>query len=797
MTSSFHSKLLLLIMLCSVANTAVAQKRPLTTDDLLRLEELSDEFAISPGGELLAYVVKRPRAGSSVHKYAYLDGNDRADIWLVSMSGGKPRNLTNGAMDGAGYWRPSWSPDGNRLALLSTKGDNVHVWVWEKTFDRLRKVTDRGVDYTFQQSPCQWLANQQLACAVLPEGQKPNVMTLMTRGPETALRQWQKAWKGDEATVSVLESGMPSALDKRPQGQLLLIDLAGAGNKAISGYSFREIQVSPDQQYVAALKQVDVVRPEAGRNLVQGSLQLFEAIVIDKQGSSLVPSLSKIHEVQTNSVRWSRDSSSLALLGRKTKGARLQVFKCVVLSNNCQPVTGEDTIPTAVVWGDNDDLLVRSTMNGSSRADWWVLDSSNQGRNITAKLKTSPGPLVREGARNSFITLAEGEIWRLQMGKDEPVNLTAGFEPRVTSIVWPRLEETPGPTVIVSVRHGTQVELQRLDLASGQLIALTKPHAYATLVAFDSHRSSPVFRANDRTGTYLWIASALVLQTNTFLNEIAQGEFRRVDYRGLDGQDLSAWLILPVNYEAGKRYPLVTWVYAGMMVGDRPSHMAQLNMPHSLNQQLLAARGYAVLIPSMPLKPEGDTTDPYLELTKGVLPAIDKVIELGIADSKRLGVMGQSYGGYSTYGLITQTTRFQAAISLAGIADLTSLYGQFDVRFRYDEFANERLFYQIWNEGGQGRMGSTPWQDVGRYVRNSPWFYVERVQTPLLIIQGDLDYVAIQQGEQFFTALHRQGKRARFARYWGEDHVFQSPANIRDMWQQIYAWLDEHLRSQK
>jgi dipeptidyl aminopeptidase/acylaminoacyl peptidase len=213
-----------------------------------------------------------------------------------------------------------------------------------------------------------------------------------------------------------------------------------------------------------------------------------------------------------------------------------------------------------------------------------------------------------------------------------------------------------------------------------------------------------------------------------------------------------------------------------------------------LNLQLLAARGYAVLIPSMPLRPEGETTDPYLELTKGVLPAVDKAIDLGIADPKKLAVMGQSYGGYATYGLITQTNRFQAAVVLAGISDLASMYGGFDARFRYDEFANERIFLQAWAEGGQGRMGSPPWKDLGRYLRNSPIAYAERVQTPLLIIQGDLDYVAMQQGEQFFTALYRQNKRVRFARYWGEEHVFESPANIRDMWQQIFKWLDEHLQ---
>jgi dipeptidyl aminopeptidase/acylaminoacyl peptidase len=88
-------------------------------------------------------------------------------------------------------------------------------------------------------------------------------------------------------------------------------------------------------------------------------------------------------------------------------------------------------------------------------------------------------------------------------------------------------------------------------------------------------------------------------------------------------------------------------------------------------------------------------------------------------------------------------------------------------------------------------MGNPPWKDLGRYIRNSPIFSVDRVQTPLMIMQGDLDYVALQQGEEFFTSLYRQGKRAEFVRYWGEGHVLESPANIRDMWQRIFAWFDQ------
>ena len=88
----------------------------------------------------------------------------------------------------------------------------------------------------------------------------------------------------------------------------------------------------------------------------------------------------------------------------------------------------------------------------------------------------------------------------------------------------------------------------------------------------------------------------------------------------------------------------------------------------------------------------------------------------------------------------------------------------------------------------------TPRKDSERYLRNSPLSYADRIETPLLIMQGDMDSVAMQQGEQMFTALYRQNKRASFVRYWGEGHVLEGPANIRDMWQRIYKWFDQFLR---
>lgn len=337
-----------------------------------------------------------------------------------------------------------------------------------------------------------------------------------------------------------------------------------------------------------------------------------------------------------------------------------------------------------------------------------------------------------------------------------------------------------------------------LDLRSGELRPLPWPSARGWLAEFAPDHRTAVPVAVDRMGARLWVSKPAfeehraVLEANEWLCNIAEGEPRRVDYRGLDGQDLKGWLILPVDYEQGRRWPLITWVYPGLVFARStpPTRAVSITAHHSLNKQLFAARGYAVLLPSMPLEREGESGDPYLELAKGVLPAVDKAIELGIADPDRLGVMGQSYGGYGTYGLITQTRRFGAAVALAGFADLISLYGQFDPRLRYHEYAHERLFQASLAESGQLRMGGPPWQDAQRYVRNSPLLQADRVETPLLIIQGDMDYVPLQQGEQFFSALYRQGKRARLVRYWGEGHVFQSPANIRNMWEEIYGWFD-------
>jgi dipeptidyl aminopeptidase/acylaminoacyl peptidase len=177
------------------------------------------------------------------------------------------------------------------------------------------------------------------------------------------------------------------------------------------------------------------------------------------------------------------------------------------------------------------------------------------------------------------------------------------------------------------------------------------------------------------------------------------------------------------------------------------------------------------------------------DIAKAVLPGVNKAIELGIADPDKLGVMGHSYGGYSTLSLIVQSTRFKAAVCSAGIANLFSQYGA---------FGEDGMTIGVgWAEDGQGRLAGSPWEFRERYIENSPYFYLDRVITPVLIIQGTKDRnVYPLNSDELFVALRRLGKQAVYLKYVGEEHGAWTPKNQIDRGYRIIQWFDDHLKAQ-
>ena len=209
------------------------------------------------------------------------------------------------------------------------------------------------------------------------------------------------------------------------------------------------------------------------------------------------------------------------------------------------------------------------------------------------------------------------------------------------------------------------------------------------------------------------------------------------------------------------------------------------------NVPALVGHGYAVLLPSMPGLAPTDIA-PF-DFAGQILSAVDAVIARGDADPARLGLWGHSYGGYTGATVATETDRFNAIVVSSGIYDLTSFQGTFAPTARMNPgYGLGILPWAGWTETGQPHLGASPWTNPARYVANSPIYHVGRITTPMLILASDRDFTPLQQGEQLFSALYRQGKDAELISYWGENHVLMSPANVRDAYARVFAWFDSH-----
>jgi len=159
------------------------------------------------------------------------------------------------------------------------------------------------------------------------------------------------------------------------------------------------------------------------------------------------------------------------------------------------------------------------------------------------------------------------------------------------------------------------------------------------------------------------------------------------------------------------------------------------------------------------------------------MSAVDRAIEEGIADPERLGVGGWSYGGILTNYVITKTTRFKAAISGASEVNYTANYG-------HDH-------YQLQWETELG----LPWENTDLWLRLSPFFHVDKIRTPTLVMCGQADWnVPLQNSEQLYQALRRLGVDTQLVIYPGESHGIRRPSFQKDRLQRYVAWYDRWLK---
>ena len=442
-------------------------------------------------------------------------------------------------------------------------------------------------------------------------------------------------------------------------------------------------------------------------------------------------------------------------------------------------------------------------------------------RRIAVAVASSP-PVATSG--DAYYYLDEGDLWR--GGLDgAPENLTRDYPHRIN---------------LYEREHRASLAPIRPSHASATPPSLEEAYFVTEL---DGRRSLVMFSNNGDTfstlpfplGDYVYLLAATVngavFLTNTYgvgsqLHYVAAGEPQRprllyhfnrqladaqpaagpvrIDHKDYEGDDVAGWLFLPpdASPDTPEPLPLVVIAYPGLIYDEPPLNRLpyaqsfwDLRLTVNTIMEVYAGQGYAVLLPSIPYAKDGGPGEPMMQMMPAILSALDGAIKTGFVDSDRMALSGQSFGGYAALSVATQTDRFQAIIAMAPLSNLTSIYGQFlPGVFPYGD-GNGKLFAtraQI-TESGQTRMKAPPWREPERYIRNSPFFYVDKVKTPLLILHSDLDTAALMtQSEEMFTGLYRENKDVLYVRYLGANHVIIQPQHQRDMWERTFQFLRDH-----
>ncbi len=372
-----------------------------------------------------------------------------------------------------------------------------------------------------------------------------------------------------------------------------------------------------------------------------------------------------------------------------------------------------------------------------------------------------------------------------------PVNPAGGGPARLLTKEIDRNVDAPqfspdGRSIVFLLEDGGNVHLARVPAAGGAVERIVTGER--EIEDFDAGPKGELAVLESQT-TYPSEVSAvdggdlrglrrLTRVNDDFLGGIRLAKVERLRVKNPDGQAIDAFLTRPPDAPAGQRLPTLLRIHGGPV--------AQFSTGFQLEWQVLAAYGYAVVAAN----PRGSSgygrafsraifADWGNKDYDDVLAAVDHAITLGVADPERLGVGGWSYGGILTNYVVTKTGRFKAAISGASETNYLSNYGT-------DHYQKE------W----EAEIG-LPWKNTDLWVRLSPFFSVEKITTPTLLLCAGADVnVPCLNSEQLFQALRRLGRETELVIYPDQSHSLTKPSYIKDRFDRSLAWYDQHLKPQ-
>jgi dipeptidyl aminopeptidase/acylaminoacyl peptidase len=433
------------------------------------------------------------------------------------------------------------------------------------------------------------------------------------------------------------------------------------------------------------------------------------------------------------------------------------------------------------------------------RADLWIVTTSGELTRLTDDEFNYSSPvwspdgrfLVARGGASLDVVIREG--WDHGAPSDLFLLPTDGGPVRNLTEAWDLLPGTPtwspeGDFLLIPAGVSGNSHLFRLEMGSGEVQQVTEGERMLGGLTFSKDLSRMAYTVSGPTVPGdLYSARTdgsderrLTSLNTDLLAELQLQEVRNLHFDSPDGTEIEGWIIPPAGWEEGDggSHPMILTIHGG-------PHGAYGNR-FMFEQQLLAAQGYFVLYTN-PRASTGYGED-FRWGTWGawgfndyedIMAGVDHVLARYPIDEERMGVTGYSYGGYMTNWIITQTGRFAAAVSGASISNWMSDYGTADI-----PRTKESEFY------------GPPWEkeSLDLLLRSSPIVHAKGVSTPTLFVHGEADLrVPIEEAEQMYTALHKQGVPASFIRYPDSYHGGWTPWRLVHRYWSSLQWWEEWL----
>ncbi len=391
------------------------------------------------------------------------------------------------------------------------------------------------------------------------------------------------------------------------------------------------------------------------------------------------------------------------------------------------------------------------------------------------------------------------DIWRIATDGSEPACLTAG-EGRKSDTVFRVIdldpeEETiaPDARLLLEAYHDLEKHdaLYSIMPAGGEMRRLYGTGKHSIGVVAKAKKTDRILFTRERYDEFpdLWTSNVefeepkRLTDANPQIADFAWGSAELVEWSSADGIPLQGILIKPGNYEPGKRYPVLVYYYR--FFSQRLNLFNEPVVNHRPSFPLYASNGYAVFLPDIRF----EVGQPGFSATKCLVPGIQKLVDMGIADPDAVGLHGHSWSGYQTAFVITQTNIFAAAVAGAPVSNMTSAYS--GIRW------GTGLARQFQYEKSQSRIGGSLWEKPELYIENSPVFFADRIETPLLIQFGDEDgAVPWYQGIELYLACRRLDKNCIMLQYRGEPHHLKKYPNKLDYSIKMKEFFDHWLKGE-